>query len=464
MSSMTDVRAPAPVRLAPSRRRAPIATLTWMLARPSADSVSTLVLPGVAFAITTALLLTVAGGGVMFWNWPDELNAATYQVLSGLALALLVIPLASLSGAAARLSARRRDDRLATLRLLGATPGNVVAITVLESVMVAAAGALVGVVLYLAASPLVGLIPFGGEAIGAASIILNPLAILGVIAGIVLLAAVSAVIGLRKVVISPLGVRLKQSAPRMSWLRGLIGGVVVIVAVVVLQSFGVLPDYTAVAVAIAASFAVGVAVLNLVGPWLIWVFARLQVARARTAARLIAARTTLEAPKVAWRQVSGLAMTSFVAVVGGTGVSFLIEEGGPANELALYVDVRTGIIITLVASFLMVACSVGVNQASAVLDRRDLYVGLDRVGMPREVQEQARARAILVPLCWVSLGSAALGGLLVFPLAGYALIVAPTSLLVIALAFVAGIALVALSLVATRPVVTSVLRSPERAQ
>lgn len=208
---------------------------------------------------------------------------------------------------------------------------------------------------------------------------------------------------------------------------------------------------------------IGFGVLNLMGPWVISIVARVQVKRAKTAARLIAARTTLEAPKVAWRQVSGLAMTSFVAVVGGTGVSFLISDGGPSEELVLYTDVRTGIVITLVASFLMVACSVGVNQASAVLDRRDLYVGLDRIGMPRSVQESARARAILVPLCWVSLGSALLGGVLVFPLAGYALVMAPMSVAVIAISFAAGIGLVALALLATRPVVTSVLRRPERA-
>ena len=50
-----------------------------------------------------------------------------YQALAVIALVLLVVPLVSLGGAAARLSARRRDDRLATLRLLGATPGDRVA-------------------------------------------------------------------------------------------------------------------------------------------------------------------------------------------------------------------------------------------------------------------------------------------------------------------------------------------------
>ncbi|WP_246081375.1 FtsX-like permease family protein [Homoserinimonas aerilata] len=447
------------------RRPAPIARITWMLARPSADSAATLALPVVAFAVTTALLLIVAGGGVMFWSWPPADFTGTYRLLSALALALLVVPLLGLSGAAARLSARRRDDRLATLRLLGATAAHVVRITVLESVLVAAVGAVVGVALYLLASPLVGLIHFGGEAIGAGSLMLPPWVVALVVVAVVSLAAVSAAIGLRKVVISPLGVRMKQTAPRLSWLRGLIGGVVITVAVVVLTSLGVLPSYAAVVLAIGIAFAIGVGVLGLIGPWVIWLVAKVQVSRARTATRLIAARTILEAPLAAWRQVSGLAMTSFVAVVAGTGIAFLDtlgDSGGP-DEVVFFGDVRTGVLITLVASFLMVACSVGVNQAAAILDRRDLYVNLDRVGTPRSVLEGARARAIMVPLCWVSLGSAGLGALLVFPLAGWTLITAPLSLVVIAAAFALGIGLVACAVMVTRSVTTRVLRHPERA-
>ena len=51
----------------------------------------------------------------------------------------LLVMCVSLGGAAARLSARRRDDRLATLRLLGATPAAVSALAVIESAVLAAA-------------------------------------------------------------------------------------------------------------------------------------------------------------------------------------------------------------------------------------------------------------------------------------------------------------------------------------
>ncbi|PWB96336.1 FtsX-like permease family protein [Salinibacterium hongtaonis] len=448
----------------PARGRPSISRLAWMFARPSADSAATLALPAVTFAITTALLLIVTGGTIMFWQWPESDYSELYRVLSVLALALLVIPLAGLSGAAARLSARRRDDRLATLRLLGATPSQVARITVLESVVVAAAGAFAGIVLYLVVTPLVGLITFKGEPIGAGALLVSPVVVLAVVAGVIALAAVSSIVGLRRVVISPLGVRIKQSAPRLSWVRGVIGVVVIAISTGILSSLGVLPSIAAVAVALGIAFAVGVAVLNLIGPWVIGLVASIQVKRAKVAHTLISSRTIMESPQAAWRQVSGVAMASFVAVVGGTGVSYLNALGAEGVEDGyMLADVRTGILITLVGSFLMVACSVGVNQASAILDRRDLYVNLDRVGMPRPVMEKARARAIMAPLRWVSLGSGVVGAIMIFPLAGITLILAPTSLLVIAGAFVLGFVLVALATRVTRPILSRVLARPERA-
>ncbi|MFE7651115.1 hypothetical protein, partial [Streptomyces phaeoluteigriseus] len=89
-----------------------------LLLRPARGENSVLVLPVVAFGIVTTLVLTVIGGAQSFWRWSDD-SAALYQALAGIALVLLVVPLMSLGGAAARLSARRRDERLSTLRQLG---------------------------------------------------------------------------------------------------------------------------------------------------------------------------------------------------------------------------------------------------------------------------------------------------------------------------------------------------------
>ncbi|MEV7649793.1 permease [Arthrobacter sp. NPDC089319] len=429
--------------------------LAWLLSRPGKSGGGTAVLPMVAFGLVTTLLLTVLAGVLSFLRWQDEL-AFLYQLLAVLALILLVFPLLTLGGSAALLSARRRDDRLATLRLLGATPATVAGITIIESTALAAAGAVAGVAGYLVLGPAVQLIPFRGEPIGGAYW-LGPLAVLAVVAGVVLLAAISAAVGLRKVVISPLGVRTCQAPAKMHWLRALLAAVVVLAGF-----FAMNAGYASTAVAVACvlgAFAAGLAVLNLVGPWAVAVMGRRQLRKAATAEKLLAARSILEFPKAAWRQVSGLAMTSFVAVFGGTGVAMTDGAPGPVSgpEQFLSGDIRTGILITIVVSFVMVACSAGVNQAAAVLDRADLYTSLDRLGMPRITMDAARTRAVMLPLVLVSLGSAAVSFVLIFPLAGMALVLAPLSILTIVGCLGAGILLVWAGLRTTRPVLGKVL-------
>lgn len=206
-----------------------IARVAWLLARPGSAGAAASVLPVTAFGIVTALLLTVIGGAQTFWTWTDD-DGILYQALAVIALVLLVVPLVSLGGAAARLSARRRDDRLATLRLLGATPATVSALAVIESSVLALVGAVAGVAVYLAIVPLLGLIEFRGEPLGASGVLLPWWVLVAVPFGIAALAALSAVLGLRQVVISPLGVRTRQEAPRMHWVRAVVAVVVVALA------------------------------------------------------------------------------------------------------------------------------------------------------------------------------------------------------------------------------------------
>ncbi|MGA7206939.1 MAG: permease [Specibacter sp.] len=435
----------------------------WLLSRPAPGSKAVTALPVTAFALVTALLLTVLAGALSFFTHApvnDEYGAAgAYQNLAMIALALLVLPLLTLGGSAARLSARRRDERLSTLRLLGATPALARALTVLESTLIAAVGILAGTVLYAAAIPAVALIHFRGKALGMGALWLHPGVVLAAGGLLLLLAAISAAVGLRQVVLSPLGVRTRQKAPTVHWVRTAVGagaGVVLFLVMGALTSSG---SVAVMVVLLVGVFAAGLAVLNLVGPFVLrWT--AVQAARtAATPARLLAARTILESPKAAWRQVSGLAMTSFVAVVAGTGLSLVNGAGDGSNafEVNLYVDMRTGLLITVVASFLLVACSAGVNAAAAVLDRRELYVSLDRLGMPRRVMDAARKRSVMSPVCLVTVGSAVFSAALLFPLTGMALILAPLSLLVIAGVLAGGIALVWLALGATTPVLARVL-------
>lgn len=423
-----------------------------MLLRPAPKQNAVLALPVVAFATVTALVLTIVGGAQSFWTWTDQ-DAPLYQSLAAIALALLVVPLMTLGGAAARLSARRRDERLSTLRLLGVTPFGVTVTTVIESVLVAAAGAFSGAAVHLVISPLIGFIPFRGEPLGVEAVLLSPLGVLAVAGGVLVIAAGSAALGLRRVIISPLGVRLRTTTSSAHWFRAVISVAVIAIVFVVIKIFPSIADLTMIIVVLAVLFGVALAVLNVIGPWVLRVAASRQLRRAELPDRLLAARMVLDSPQAAWRQVSGIAMASFMAVFAGTGVSLLnvMSGEGAESDAALVADIRTGLIITLIASFLMVAASVGVNQAAAILDQRELHRSLHSLGMPVETVDSARRRAIMSPLLITAIGSALCAAVLVFPLLGIALVTAPISLITIATVVAVGIGVVWASTRATRP-------------
>lgn len=421
-----------------------------MLLRPGAGQRSLLALPLIAFGVVTALVLTVIGGAQSFWAWTDEM-APIYQALAAIALVLLVVPLMSLGGAAARLSARRRDERLSTLRLLGVSPAGVTTATVTESVLLAGAGALFGLLGYLALSPLIALIPFRGEALGLTGVLLPPATIATVILCVLALAALSAMIGLRQVVVSPLGVRMRTTVSKVHWIRAVIAVAVLAIAFALISVFPNVAGFVATVVVLSGLFAGSLAVLNLVGPWVLRVTASGQLRRAERPERLLAARLVLDSPKAAWRQIGGIAMASFIAVFAGTGVSLMNAMGASDADATLAADMRTGLIITLVGSFLMVAASVGINQASDVLDQRELHRSLHHLGVPLDTVDRARRRAIMSPLLITAIGSAVCAAVLVFPLMGLAVITAPESLLTIAAVVGLGIGIVWLTTRATRP-------------
>lgn len=435
-----------------------------LLRRGTGSSRAMLTLPVVAFAVVTALALTVLGGARFFFTIDGELGAF-YQSLAALAVTLLVIPLLTLCGSAARLSARRRDQHLSTLRLLGARGRTLTAMTVLESTLLAAAGTLLGVLGHLALAPLLGLLVFHGERLGADNILLGAVGTVLCALALLTLAAVSALLGLRSVAVSPLGVRTRQDTPRMSLVRAV--GIAAALGAGLFAGRALQIDQGVVATVagMVLTFGLTMAVLNLVGPWLLGVAARVQVRRANgrhAAERLLAARTVLDSPKAAWRQVSGVALTSFIAVFAGVGLAVtdaMAGSGGSSREdTLLLADLRTGIALTLLISFVTVAASVAVNQAADILDRRELFASLERMGMPLRGMDRARRRAVLSPLRLVSLGSALAAATLIFPLAGIALLTNPLALVTTALLLAAGIALVWLTLLATSPLLARVAR------
>jgi len=424
-------------------------------------------LPLVSFAVVTALLELVVGGAQAFFRWDDEL-APTYQTLAVIGLVLLLVPLGTVGASAARLAARRRDERLASLRLLGATTGTVTWLTVLEAAATALAGAVLGTGLYALSAPLVGLLHFRGEALG--SLVWLPWWSLPLLVlAVTLLAALSAVVGLRAVVVTPLGVRTRQRAGTAHRVRVLIAVVVLVVGVLLMSSLNLLGAFggiAAIIVAFAAAFGGMLLALDALGPWFVRFWSRRRHRRARTVPRLLATRMVLEDPKAAWRQVSGVAMTSFVGVFGAAGLTIAgaaQTESIPPDERWLMQDVSTGVLVTVALSFLMVACSVGINQAAATLDRAAVHVSLDRLGVPRTVMAEASRRSVMSALWIVAGGSAACAALLLLPVIGYAVFAEPLALLTAASVFAGGFVVVRGAAALAARLVPGILATPERA-
>lgn len=441
--------------------------LTVMLARPSRQGRAALVLPIVAFGVTTALLLVVVGGVRMFFTDPRAAaeTEIVYRVLSALALVLLTVPIATLGAAAARLTARRRNDRLATLRLLGAGAGEVSAMTVVEAGATALVGGILGVGLYAALLPLVGLLPFFGGPVGAGALWTGAGTAAGAVVGVVVVATASAALSLRRVQLTPLGVARRTDPPRRRT-TALVFGVLAIVAVVTaVSNISAIAQVWGAAVGLVVLmglFGVALLIVNVVGTPLVAARGRSLARTTSSPARLIAGRELSAHAASAWRRVSGIAMIAFIAVVGGSGASLVAlagDDGQTGSQAVLFADMRTGVLVTLGVGFALLACSVGVTQAASALEDRELIVGLDRLGMPGRELRRARALTVMVPLRWAAVGGALVGAALALPVVGMTVLVAPVSLAVIVGTFVAGILLVRLSLLASRPLVTAIRRA-----
>lgn len=439
-----------------------------MLVRPTRADLSGAVLPLVAFALVTAVAMSVMTLAQAFWQAPDPEGFGQYRILAVAMLAVLVVPASTLGGSAARLSARRREDRLATLRLMGASPSWVRWVALVEAGWIAAAGSMLGALCSLLIAPALTLVPASGQPLGMAEAWPRPLSAVVLVPGIVLIALVSAAAGLRQVMISPLGVRMRTAAPRMHWLRLLIALVVVAGGVLVLQLTSASWGAVGITAALVLVLIAVMAVLNVLGPYLVGKIARRQLARSQDGASLIAARGVLESPQAAWRQVSGVALASFVAVPAGSALGFLdmvqrVSDAVTDQQIVFFGDIRTVVVAAVGVSYLLVACSVGVTQAAAVFERRALYVSLDRLGMPVRVMRRSRRLAISAPLLVAAVVPALIAAVLVIPVVGVSVATAPLFIVTIIACIVLGVLLVQLGVVATSPVLDRVLAEPDRA-
>ncbi len=277
------------------------------------------VLSVVAYTVVQALALSVAAGVMVFVdhdrhpsNRFQADNSGIYVLLAMLAGAVLIAPLVVLCAAAARMGALRRARRLSIVRLLGGSPAEVRTIGVIEAFGHALVGVVGGTVVYLATLPLWSPLHFEGQALSAAAMWIGPLGLGLVSLAVLVIATASAVIGLQRVAISPLGVVRRTAAPGLKKARLIVPLVIVVgwaVAGQLISDTGFVVVVGSIVLALAALLA-GV---DFVGPLLVQWLGNAMASRANSAASLIAGRRIADAPKATWRAVGALSMASFLA-------------------------------------------------------------------------------------------------------------------------------------------------------
>jgi hypothetical protein len=232
-------------------------------------------------------------------------------ILAGGAVALL-LPVLILIATASRLSAARREERFAAMRLVGATPRQVSVVSAVEAVVAAVAGVAVGFALFFVFRPLLYHVPFTGVPLAQSDLSLPGIDILPVVIGVPVAAVVSARLALRRVQISPLGVTRRASSrpPRMVRVIPLLAGIAVLAY---FDAHGKPGSNDGQILELLAGFVLLVAGLVLAGPWFTTAGSRLMANRASRPATLIAGRRLLDNPKVAFRFISGLVIALFIA-------------------------------------------------------------------------------------------------------------------------------------------------------
>lgn len=322
-------------------------------------------------------------------------------VRGGYLLALLLIcvaPLALLQQVV-RLGTATREQRLAALRLAGATPSEVRRIGALEVGLPAVAGGFLGYLVFAALR-----VVFGGRARGdlgatdsevARQLQLVPTSVHPDWWHVLLIALGGGLVGVlagatasRSLVISPLGVarRAPRSAPR-PWGALLLLLVIPLFLTGMDERSGVREVYTFISVA--------VLVLGLLAlaPWVAYRIGRTVAARSSTVAVLIAGRRLATDARAAGRAAAAVGAIALIAGGGGVLLADLPDsyEGGDFGDVEPFYTVPIVLAgLVLLAALLLVTFSMAVHGVESLVDRKRSIAALAALGVSAEELERVQ--------------------------------------------------------------------------
>jgi hypothetical protein len=276
----------------------------------------------------TSFVTSSSNGG------PDTSGTTGLQIVLAVLSLVLLFPVLVFIGAAMRLSAARREQRFAAIRLAGATMRQVSVIATVEALVGAIAGVALGFGLYFVTSPVLVHVPFTGQPLEVGDLSIGLVDILIAAVGVPLAAAVVARVALRRVQVSPLGVsrRVTPRPPRMYRVVPLVAGIAELTYFV---SVGRPGSSNGQVVAYILGFFLIMAGLVLAGPWLTMQGSKIMARRTSRVSVLLAGRRLSDNPRGAFRAVSGLILAIFVTSVSVGVISTILSDHGSMGSSTL---------------------------------------------------------------------------------------------------------------------------------
>lgn len=385
----------------------------------------------VSVTVATWMLCTLMGGTWMFVARNmhphealvevDPLSMA-YVFLALFASVLLVPSLLGLLTQAARANLGGREEHLAVLRLIGATAGEVRGMMILESLRQALVGLVLGSVLYVVTCPAWSLLAFQEKRVGAWEMLtwwVIPVAWIVVL----VLAACSVWLALRRVAVTPLGVTKKIPPKGQSVITLVLSVVGAVLLYRYLSSLTIAPEADALEFVVVLVVAGGILTVNaLIAVGVIQLLARLSY-RMPGAANYVATRRVGRGAKTTWKRVTAL---YFVAFIGGVGGWFsAVPEIDEAPALMMIAgDIPSGVVITVVFATLLMVSSTLLTQALGVVEQKQLTKSLYFIGAPAAFHTKVAVREVGIPMLVVTLLGFGMGSLM-----GTAMVVAHVNVL-----------------------------------
>ena len=266
------------------------------------------------------------------------------SVIVAIAVIGAIAPVAVFVASATRLAAARRERRLVALRLCGATPTQVALLAAVDALLITGPGAVFGVGLFVVTRPIVALFELERLTWFADAIAPDPVQAALVVAAVPVVGVAAAVVSLRRMSISPLGVaRRTGTKPPGRWRAVPI--VLALLAFAASFALGatVLRDFAVQALGL--SFFGIIAGIVIVGPLLTSLVGRVVAGRGGPI-RLLAGRHLLEEPRASFTGVAGVVMATFVASVFFGIIAYTNELSGTTRvalrPTTLYAEVPPG--------------------------------------------------------------------------------------------------------------------------